>query len=128
MALAAQDIADITQLYAAYNHAVDNGEGEAFAAFFVADGALVPGGQPIAGADALAAFATSVPTSLPGIRHLASNILVSGEGDDATGRCYLTVLIAGAQPQVLMTGRYQDTLRREADGWRFVRRDFDADR
>ena len=54
--------------------------------------------------------------------------VVSGEGDEATGRCYLTVLIAGAQPQLLMTGRYRDTLRRSADGWRFVRRDFDADR
>jgi len=29
---------------------------------------------------------------------------------------------------VLMTGRYRDTLRREDGGWRFVRRDFQADR
>jgi hypothetical protein len=53
---------------------------------------------------------------------------VTGDGDGATGRSYLTVLVAGAQPQVLMTGRYRDTLRREAGGWRFVRRDFQADR
>jgi ketosteroid isomerase-like protein len=128
MALATQDIVDITQIYAAYNHAVDNGDGDAFAALFVADGALAPGGDPIAGTDALAAFARSVPGAMPGIRHLASNVMVSGDGDEATGACYLSVLIAGAQPQLLMTGRYRDTLRREAAGWRFVRRDFEADR
>jgi hypothetical protein len=128
MALAAQDIVDIIQLYSAYNHAVDSGDGDAFAGVFVADGALDAGGEPIAGAGALAAFATSVPVGMPGIRHLASNVLVSGAGDEATGRCYLTVLIAGAQPQILMTGRYRDTLRREPGGWRFVRRDFEADR
>jgi hypothetical protein len=128
MALAAQDIVEITQLYAAYNVSVDDGDGDAFAACFVADGALVADGNPITGTAALAEFARSVPTGLPGIRHLGTNVAVAGEGPDATGRSYLTVLVAGAQPQVLMTGRYRDTLRREAGTWRFVRRDFQADR
>ena len=128
MALATQDIVEITQLYAAYNHTVDNGDGDGFAACFVAEGALAPGGDPIAGAEALAAFARSVPSGMPGIRHLGFNVLVSGDGDAATGGSYLTVVIAGAQPQILMTGRYRDTLRREGGTWRFVRRDFDADR
>jgi len=128
MALATSDIVELTQLYAAYNLAVDDGDGEAFSACFVADGALVPGGDPIAGHAALAEFARSVPTGLPGIRHISSNVHVGGDGDEATGRCYLMVVIAGAQPQVLMTGRYRDTLRRVDGGWRFVRRDFDPDR
>jgi uncharacterized protein (TIGR02246 family) len=128
MALAAQDIAEITQLYAAYNVSVDDGDGDAFAACFVADGSLVADGNPITGTSALAEFARSVPTGLPGIRHLGANVSVIGDGSQAAGRSYLTVLIAGAQPQLLMTGRYRDTLRREAAGWRFVRRDFQADR
>jgi len=128
MALATPDIVEITQLYAAYNHAVDAGDGDAFASCFVAGGALVPGGDPITGSEALAGFARSVPGAVPGIRHMATNVVVSGDGDAATGACYLTVLIVGAQPQMLMTGRYRDTLRREAGGWRFVERLFDADR
>ena len=128
MALAAQDIVEITQLYAAYNVAVDDGDGDAFAGCFVADGSLVADGNPITGTHALADFARSVPTGVPGIRHLGANVSVAGDGADASGRSYLTVVIAGAQPMVLMTGRYRDTLRREEGGWRFVRRDFQADR
>jgi uncharacterized protein (TIGR02246 family) len=128
MALAAEDIVEITQLYAAYNVSVDDGDGDAFAGCFVGDGALVADGNPITGTAALAEFARSVPTGLPGIRHLGTNVAVVGDGREATGRSYLTVLLAGATPQLLMTGRYRDTLRREAGGWRFVRRDFQADR
>jgi len=128
MALAAPDIAEITQLYATYNLAVDDGDGDGFAGCFVTDGALVADGSPIEGHAALAEFAKSVPSGVPGIRHMATNVNVAGDGDAATGRSYLMVVIAGAQPQVLMTGRYRDTLRREGGAWKFVRRDFNADR
>ena len=127
MSLAPSDIAEITQLYATYNLAVDDGDGDAFSACFVPDGALAPGGEAIAGHAALAEFARSVPAGVPGIRHMATNVQVGGDGDAATGRCYLMVVIAGAQPTLLMTGRYRDTLRRVDGAWRFVRRDFTAD-
>ena len=129
MALATQDIVEITQLYAAYNLAVDDGDGEAFAGCFVPDGAFDPGGgELITGTAALAAFARSVPAGVPGIRHVGSNVLVDGDGDAASGRSYLTVVIAGAQPTLLMTGRYRDTLRRDGGRWRFTERIFVADR
>jgi uncharacterized protein (TIGR02246 family) len=128
MALAAPDIAEITQLYAAYNLAVDDGDGDGFAGCFVADGALVSDGNPVEGRAALADFARSVPAGLPGIRHVATNVSVTGEGDAATGRCYLILMVAGGQPQMLMSGSYRDTLRRDGGDWRFVRRDFTADR
>jgi len=128
MALATQDIVEITQLYAAYNVAVDDGDGEAFAGCFVPDGEFDPGGQPITGAEGLAAFARSVPVGVPGIRHIGSNVLVEGDGDAATGRSYLTVVIAGAQPTLMMTGRYRDALRRDGGRWKFVQRIFEADR
>jgi len=128
MALATQDIVEITQLYAAYNLAVDDGDGEAFAGCFVPDGAFDTGGDLITGAEALAAFARSVPAGLPGIRHVGSNVLVDGNADAATGRSYLTVVIAGAQPTLFMTGRYRDTLRRDGERWKFVTRIFEADR
>ena len=128
MALPAPDIAEITQLYAAYNLAVDDGDGDGFAGCFVADGALVSDGNPIEGRSALADCARSVPAGLPGIRHMATNVSLTGDGDAAAGRCYLMLMAAGAQPQVVMTGRYRDTLRRDGGAWRFVRRDFTADR
>jgi uncharacterized protein (TIGR02246 family) len=126
--LGADDVAEINHLYAAYNHAVDAGDGVAFASCFTADGSLDYGsGQPASGADALAAFARGVPSTMPGIRHLAANILLDGSGDRATGAAYFVALISGAQPQILMTGRYRDTLRRDDGAWRFVERTFEAD-
>jgi len=127
MGLGTSDIVEITQLYAAYNLAVDDGDGEAFAGCFVEDGALVPGGGPIAGHAALAEFARSVPAGMPGIRHVATNVRITGDGDEASGRCYFMMMIAGAPPQVAMSGSYRDSLRRVDGGWRFVRRDFEAD-
>ena len=128
MALATQDIVEITQLYAAYNLAVDDGDGEAFAGCFVPDGRFEPGGDPIVGGPALAAFARSVPAAVPGIRHVGSNVKVDGDGDTASGRSYLTVVIAGAQPSIMMTGRYRDTLRRDGGAWKFAERIFETDR
>jgi hypothetical protein len=135
--LSGGDLAEIQQLYARYNHAVDNGDGEMFASCFVPDGVLEGSGpEPVAGHDALRAFAVSVGQGLPGIRHFAANVMAtpsSSAAQDAAdtaadGRCYLMVYVAqNGAPQFLITGRYRDELRRDAGGWRFVRRQFEAD-
>jgi 3-phenylpropionate/cinnamic acid dioxygenase small subunit len=130
VALAASDMVEIHQLYAAYNHAVDDGDGEAFAACFVSDGKL-GGDMDVSGGEALVAFARGVPVSIPGIHHNATNILLAGgdDADAASGKAYLTVVVSqGGQSTVMMTGRYVDTLRRSPDGWRFVERTFTGDR
>jgi len=121
---------EIHQLYAAYNHAVDGGDGEAFARCFVPDGRL-GGDMDISGGEALVAFAQGVPAAVPGIRHNATNILVAaGDAPDtASGKAYLTVIVSkDGQSSVFMTGRYLDTLRRTPAGWRFVERSFTGDR
>ncbi len=128
VALAPSDIVEIHQLYAAYNHAVDDGDGKAFAACFVPDGRL-GGDMDVSGGEALLAFAQGVPMAIPGIRHNSSNILVSGDGDGASGKAYLTVIVSkDGQSTVLMTGKYVDSLRRAPEGWRFVERSFTGDR
>jgi uncharacterized protein (TIGR02246 family) len=126
--LRTDDIIEITQLYARYAHAVDDGDGKAFAHCFVADGALNVGhGEPITGRETLEGFASALPSQLPGIRHVVTNILLDGDGDEATGAAYLTVYVGGAQPKLVMTGRYRDQLRRDGGSWAFVRRDLTPD-
>jgi uncharacterized protein (TIGR02246 family) len=129
MSMPTEDLIAMHQLYARYNHAIDDGDGAAFAACFTADGALDGGlGDPIRGSEALEGFAVAVPKGMPGIRHQVSNIFVDGDGDDASGRAYLYVYTPGAGgPQVVTTGRYVDTLRRVDGEWRFVFRQFTAD-
>jgi 3-phenylpropionate/cinnamic acid dioxygenase small subunit len=68
----------------------------------------------------------------PRTRHLMNNLtidLVDGT-DEATGRCYYTVLQgldAGAPIQTILAGRYHDRYRRGPDGWQFADRLFIID-
>ena len=68
----------------------------------------------------------------PRTRHLINNLtieLVDGD-DDASGRCYYTVL-QGGEPgtpiQTILAGRYEDRYHRGADGWEFADRLFHID-
>jgi hypothetical protein len=118
----------IEQLYAAYNFAADSGDGEGFAGCFTSDGVFDPGGVRIEGSDALIQVGNGIPQGLPGCRHVCSNLLIEGEGDEANGRAYLMLLGTGTSPaSITMTGKYEDRLVRSADGWRFAERRFTAD-
>jgi uncharacterized protein (TIGR02246 family) len=129
VSLPVQDIIAIQQLASRYNHAVDSGDGAGFAAAFVADGVLDSGtGDPLKGSEALSAFAPVVASSMPGIRHVVANAVIDGEGDKATMKAYLLVLVKGETgPVPMATGTYQDELIRQDGEWRFVHRLFTAD-
>jgi len=68
----------------------------------------------------------------PRTRHLMNNLVIEMEegGDEATGRCYFTVL-QGVEPgepiETILAGRYLDRYRRGPDGWQFAERAFHAD-
>jgi len=121
------DIVAITQLVGRYNQAIDSGDGAAYAACFVADGALVGPGMEHRGTEALSTFAAAVPGQVPGVRHWVNNLVVDVDGDAAASTCYLLLVVGGAPPTTIASGRYWDTLRKGPDGWRFVERRFAMD-
>ena len=124
MFLTIEDRIVIQELYAEYNFAIDDGRADDFAACFTADGVLDVGyGDPTTGTEALAAFAAATNQLMPGMRHQVTNLVLEGRGDDATGRAYLYTYRATAEGhQVILTGRYVDTLRKVEGLWRFVER------
>jgi 3-phenylpropionate/cinnamic acid dioxygenase small subunit len=68
----------------------------------------------------------------PRTRHLMDNLvieLVDGS-DEATGRCYYTVL-QGGEPgtpiEPILAGRYVDRYQRGPSGWQFADREFHVD-
>jgi ketosteroid isomerase-like protein len=125
MTLATDDILAIQKLIADYNHIVDAGDGEAFAALFVEDGSLDTGFNVVKGGDELRDFAAFVPNLAPGARHMVTNVSIDGDGTEATARLYLQMWsTAGgaAESKLVISGRYEDTLRRDGGGWRFVTR------
>jgi len=127
MPLSAHDIIEIQQLYARYNTAIDTGDGATFGGCFVADGVFNPGHTLCEGVAAISEFAVKTHEAMPLMRHNATNVLIDGEGDSATGSAFLLGYIAGSDHKVITTGRYQDKLTKTDDGWRFTERVYAAD-
>ncbi len=75
------------------------------------------------GIDAIVAFFTQSRAGVDSFRHVISNLVVEGDGDQATAACYLQVIKVVEDPkQIVSFGRYQDTLVRTALGWRLQHR------
>lgn len=75
-------------------------------------------------------FTAGVPVMMPGGRHIATNVLVDGDGDEASGAAYLQLWVADDENggfKILVSGIYRDTLRRQGGSWKFVTRVLEPD-
>ena len=124
MPLSVADHNEINDLLARYNHAIDSGDAAAWASTFTADGTFTSGGRTRTGSQELEAFAADFATRMPGSRHWTSNVVLEGDGDQATARSYLLLLkTGGGEPaSIATTAIYEDTLRRVDGAWRFTSR------
>jgi uncharacterized protein (TIGR02246 family) len=128
--LSTEDRMAIQQLAARYNHAIDSGDGAAYAGTFVEDGVLDAGQLVLEGREALEQFASAFPGSVLCPRHVATSLLIDGGGDGAVLRAYVQMYaLVGDPPRQTITasGTYTDSLVKLEEGWRFVRRTFTAD-
>lgn len=132
MPLSAADRLAILELLARYAHAIDSGDGEAYADCFTADGAieLRRAGLLVRGRDALARFAREDAARSGPARHLSNSPViesVAGDPDRARMRVYLLRLYRDRPPDdrrgLGPAGCYRDALRRSGGRWRFERRE-----
>ncbi|MCA9847355.1 MAG: nuclear transport factor 2 family protein [Dehalococcoidia bacterium] len=114
-----EDRLAIQELIARYNHAIDGGDPDGWAATFAPDGTFESRGEVHAGTEQLATFARGFQQRLPGARHWNNNLVIDGDGDQATTTCYLQLWREG---QLASEGRYVDTLRKIDGQWRFASR------
>lgn len=121
--LAVQDQLEIQQLYARYNHALDFGNAAGWAGLFTADGTFNSGQGAFTGTEQLTAFATGFSSRMKA-RHWTNNLVVDGDGNAATGTCYLLLYNVAdpAKPAILANAIYRDKLAKTGDGWRFTER------
>ncbi|HEV8315761.1 MAG TPA: nuclear transport factor 2 family protein [Vicinamibacterales bacterium] len=124
--LTAQDLVEIQQLYARYNHTIDSGvdEGMGWARTFTADGEFPPG--KVTGHKALAEFAKGFHTKTPTLRHWNTNLMIMpSPGGGASGSVYLLLVDAGGEgkpPTIRTAATYVDDLVKTSEGWRFKKR------
>jgi len=133
MGLSTEDQLEIQGLAARYNHAIDSGDSANFIATFSEKGALSAGELQIKGHSALGEFATNFASSVREPRHVATNLVIDGDGDKATLKAYVQMYILTGEPgepaqqTVTTSGKYDDVLAKENGSWKFVQRVFTAD-
>jgi len=115
----------IHQLFVDYGRHLDAGDVDAYASLFAEDGEVLLG--PLGRAKGREAIRQLMGRALgqPGSSyHIVSSPQVALDGDRATASVMWSVIARGAEgaPALTMVGRHVDELRRERDGWRFVRR------
>jgi hypothetical protein len=124
-ALTALDYAEIHQLYASYNHALDVSDASAFAALFTPDGSL----GNATGRDALMETVKRTQQQWKGNwRHLYSNLTIKPQPGGAAGSSFLFAYDVSTKPATITnTGIYVDALVKTSEGWRFKSRTFRND-
>jgi hypothetical protein len=115
--LSAQDYVEIQQLYARYNHIIDSGDIEGYVALYTPDGAF----NNNRGQEALRTFMKNRNGGTR--RHWNTNLVITPTPEGAKGAVYLMFVDVGMKPPAITSaGRYEDSLVKTAQGWRFKQR------
>jgi hypothetical protein len=130
-----QDYRELRALSECYAIAVDDGDGDAFAAAFLPDATLqmfrpADGSSPstdMTGTAALAGVPTSVQSRYESTLHFLGQSVYDIDGDQATGTTYCLAHHFSPGPDggldYVMHIRYSDTCARDSEGrWRIMRR------
>lgn len=117
-----EDIQEIGQLRARYCQALDDGRWDALADTFTEDGAFV-GLSTARGRDEMLEFFPKLnATTVTSWWHFSSNETVDLDGDSAAGTTWLLQPCVVEGESQIAAGRYDDTMVRTANGWRFTER------
>ena len=123
MSLTAEDRAEIQNLAGRYSQALDDGDPDAWAEVWTADGVMEMVAQErwITG-DSLRALAAARDDSTPQARHMPSTFVIDGEGDEASMSSYVTVVSCDDPAKIVFQGRYVDKIRRVGGSWKLAHR------
>lgn len=125
MSLSAEDIVDIQQVLARYTKAVDVDPPETIRELFVEDSSFVVDSMNIniSGIDNIVGlFTGGRADSTTSKFHFTSNVIVDGDGQNATASSYFCVMQGGDDVRQVGLGRYCDELVKTDKGWKLKAR------
>jgi hypothetical protein len=117
------DYLQIQQLYSRYYHTIDAADAEGWAGTFTSDGVF----NDVKGHDALLTWIQRAGPNRP-LRHLHSNLTLTPTPEGVNGSVYVVQIDKTARPLTVASySRYDDTLVRTPQGWRFRTRQRSTD-
>ena len=120
----------IQELIAKYNLAIDNKNIDEWTSTWTDDGIWTTTFGEAKGKTELKNMVNQITSEFAsGKRHVSTNIVIEAATNGmAIAKSYLTVIEAQRSPEVVATGIYSDTLKKDASGkWKFLQRKLDID-
>ena len=132
MTSALEDKLAIEELIATYNQSLDGGNYEGWLACWADDAVFDGLGKYLVGIQAIRGFADGYEVGyrqrLPALKHYTINILSKIDGDRASSSSYVQLTtLSDKGVRILLTGSYEDDLKRIDGRWRFARRKLHQD-
>ncbi|MGO2111413.1 MAG: nuclear transport factor 2 family protein [Pseudoclavibacter sp.] len=129
MSLSAEDKLAIVELSNLHVRSLDSHNVDAWIDGWLPDGEFIATYGTFAGHDAIREFINGhiAAGKEDGARHLMTNYVVEGDGDQATLTCAVTKIQVEKPPFIIATGIYRDVLVRTSAGWKFESRRLDVD-
>ncbi|HEU5171919.1 MAG TPA: nuclear transport factor 2 family protein [Nitrososphaeraceae archaeon] len=128
------DKINIHELIAKYNLAIDSKNIDEWTNTWADDGIWITTFGEAKGKTELKNMVNQITNEFAsGKRHVSTNIVIEDISSSATNgmanaKSYLTVIEAHKTPEVVATGVYSDTLRKDGSGkWKFFQRQLDID-
>jgi hypothetical protein len=120
-----QDRLDIQALTIRYANALDRGDIEAWLESWADDGIWEGAVGRYEGKQRLAQLPVDLGARIQGKRHVMSNFVLSGEGDEREQRVYMLIFDKASSANLLATGSYVDIVKKINGQWKFAHRTLD---
>jgi uncharacterized protein (TIGR02246 family) len=122
-----RDKAEIAELIARYNYAIDHNDFQGWANCFAPEGVfdgMIGRFAAHAELEKFKASVTQLTTDSPNLRHYVTNILTEVNGNEAQSRCFLLMTSTSKEggTKIALAGEYEDQLVKRDGRWLFLRR------
>ena len=125
--LKVEDDLAVRQVIARLNHALDAADYKSYGELFAPDGVFVSGFGNAVGPKAVAAALGQVAPFITNKRHLAGNLVISGDGHQIVVTSYLIVFERQTEMKYVGSAVNVDTLEKVDGRWRVARHDSTLD-
>jgi 3-phenylpropionate/cinnamic acid dioxygenase small subunit len=117
-----QDRLDVQALSVRYANALDREDLEAWLDTWAEGGVWEGAAGRYVGLAELAKLPGDLGPRVQGKRHVMSNFVVTGDGDELRQQCYMLIFEKGSAQGLIATGVYDDVVKRINGQWKFAHR------